>query len=412
MKLQNLLYATMVACAFSACSNDDDPNIPDPAQELDATLTVAFNAVGNNGSSLKSFSKADTPDNQFADVKKIGIAVFNDGAMNGVIADGELISYQERTKAESDKDTTACISAKSGNVKVLVVANPTTDMFKDKKDYDGFLSAISDADINPESLLMSSASLDLTLKQGRNTVAAKAEEVFEADNTGYVAEAKNIKVYRNVARIEVPKITVNPRNGFGKDHTAKFTLKAIYVSKVRSSVKVFGNATPWCYVVNSNASLIDGDAIYDAEDGAYPNYIKKFTTGNVVDYGGQNDGVLKLDADATRLFVYDNSSDNVIKKEEATRLVIRGTYEYTTDGGVTTKSEDAYWTTMINNASAYDSDVFTKHCGVLRNVKYLVNVTITGPGSSSEDTDSNAASLTTNIEVVPWGQIVLDPSID
>ena len=30
MKLQNLIYATMVACAFSACSNDDDPTIPDP----------------------------------------------------------------------------------------------------------------------------------------------------------------------------------------------------------------------------------------------------------------------------------------------------------------------------------------------------------------------------------------------
>lgn len=413
MKLQNLLYATMVACAFSACSNDDDPNIPDPAQELDATLTVAFNAVGNNGSSLKSFSKAEeTPDNQFAKVNKIGIAVFNDGAMDGVIANGGLISYQERAKGTGDKDTTACISAKSGNVKVLVVANPTTDMFKDKKDYDGFLSAISDADINPESLLMSSASLDLTLKQGRNTVAAKAEEVFEADNTGYVAEAKNIKVYRNVARIEVPKITVNPRNGFGKDHTAKFTLKAIYVSKVRSSVKVFGNATPWCYVVNSAASLIDGDDIYGAAEGVYPNYIKRFAENNVVEYGGNNTGALKLDADATRLFVYDNSSDNVIDKEDATRLVIRGTYEYTTDGGATTKSEDAYWTTMINNVTANDEGDYVKHCGVLRNVKYLVNVTITGPGSSSEDTDSNAASLTTNIEVVPWGQIVLDPSID
>lgn len=412
MKLQNLLYATMVACAFSACSNDDDPNIPDPAQELDATLTVAFNAVGNNGSSLKSFSKADTPDNQFADVKKIGIAVFNDGAMNGVIAEGGLISYQERAKGTGDKDTTACISAKSGKVKVLVVANPTENLFSGITDYDGFLSAISGAAINPESLLMSSASRDLTLKQGRNTVAANAEDVFKADNTGNVAVTENIKVYRNVARIEVPKITVNPRNGFGKDHTAKFTLKAIYVSKVRSSVMVFGDATPWCYVVNSAASLINGDDIYADTEGVYPNYIKRFTESNVVEYGGGNTGVLELAADATRLFVYDNSSDNLIDKEEATRLVIRGTYEYTTDGGVTTKSEDAYWTTMINNASAYDSDVFTKHCGVLRNVKYLVNVTITGPGSSSEDTDSNAASLTTNIEVVPWGQIVLDPSID
>lgn len=58
MKLQNLLYATMVACAFSACSNDDDPNIPDPALEMDATLTAMFNTVGDGGSGLKS-TKAD-----------------------------------------------------------------------------------------------------------------------------------------------------------------------------------------------------------------------------------------------------------------------------------------------------------------------------------------------------------------
>ena len=62
MKLQNLIYATMVACAFSACSNDDDPNIPDPALELDATFTTAFSAVGNSGSSLKSTTKASDDD--------------------------------------------------------------------------------------------------------------------------------------------------------------------------------------------------------------------------------------------------------------------------------------------------------------------------------------------------------------
>lgn len=412
MKLQNLLYATMVACAFSACSNDDDPNIPDPVQELDATLTVAFSAVGNNGSSLKSQTKA-AEDNQFATVNKIGIAVFNDGAMNGTMVDGGLISYQERTRASVDADTTACISAKSGNVKILVVANPIENMFKDKTDYDGFLSAISNATINPESLLMSSAVKTTALLKGRNTIATNAADVFPS-NEGNLAGSENIKVYRNVARIEVPKITVNPREGFGKDNTAKFTLEAIYVSKVRSGVKVFGDASPWCKVVNDDADLINGEVIYADEQDTYPNYIKKFSTGNVVNYTGSGATVLSLSPEDTRLFVYDNSSNEAINKDKATRLVIRGTYEYTTDGGATSKSENAYWTTTINNVTAQDDGTgnFGAHCGVLRNVKYLVNVTITGPGSPSEDPDGNAASLTAEIEVVPWGQIVLDPSID
>ena len=36
MKLRNLLFGTMIACAFVACSNDDDPNpTPNPTPEGD-----------------------------------------------------------------------------------------------------------------------------------------------------------------------------------------------------------------------------------------------------------------------------------------------------------------------------------------------------------------------------------------
>lgn len=412
MRLQNLFFATMVACAFSACSNDDDPNIPNPGQELDATLTVAFNAVGNNGSTLKSFSKADADaDNQFDKVNTIGIAVFNKGAMGSVIADEGLISYQERTiGAGADADTTACIAAKSGRVRILVVANPTKDLFSKATNYDEFLAAASTEAIDPQSLLMSSAYKDVELKRGRNMIGAK--KVFDGKE-GELIDPSNIKVYRNVARIEVPQIKVAPRDGFGNGHTAKFTLSAIYVSKVRSTAMVFGNPNDaWSSVVNSAANLIEGETI-NANRASYPNYVKAFSKNNVVKYGQSETGVLELNENDTRLFVYDNSSTAPIDTTSATRLVIRGTYEYTTDGGASSESVDAYWTTMINNATPQGGEgEFDAHCGVLRNVKYLVNVTITGPGSSTEEIESNAASLTTNVEVVPWGQITLDPSID
>lgn len=416
MKFQNLIYATMVACAFSACSNDDDPTV-DPAQELDATLTVAFNAVGSNGGGLRSLQTKAEKDNQFNKIGKIGIAVFNTGAMNGTVAENGLISYLVREKAASDIDTTACISAKSGSVKVLVVANPTDNMFTGKTNYNEFLQAISDANIDKESLLMSSAARTVTLAKGRNTIAANASTVFktatDGDNSGNVASTENIKVYRNVARIEVSKITVEPREGFGKGKTAKFTLNAIYASKVRSSVMVFGAATEWCSVVKSDASLLNGDEINSGGVSTYPNYMKTFTENNVVNYGGANSGYLDFDADKTMLFVYDNSSATAISKNDATRLVIRGTYEYTTDGGTTAKSENAYWTTIINNGTTpQGGEGFAAHNGVLRNVKYLVNVKITGPGSTSEDPDGNAASLTANIQVVDWGVVEHNPDID
>lgn len=410
MKLQNLIYATMVACAFSACSNDDDPNIPDPALELDATLTVAFSSVGNNGSTLKSLTKAD--DNQYNTIDKIGIAVFNNGAMS-TMDNGALISYAERDNSDAT-DTTACISVKSGKVKVLVVANPATDMFKSYTTYNKYLEAISEASIDENNLLMSSKAYDITVAKGRNTIATNASTVFGEDNKGTVAENENIKVYRNVARVEVPKIIINPRSGFGKEGKyAKFTLKSIYVSNVRSSVSVFGKADDfWCPVVNKASGLIKGDAI-DQDHTTYKKYIKLFDSNNVIEY---SDMSAEKEFPDARIFVNDNSSPSTILEPEknATLLVIRGDYEYrAVGGGEVIKSTDAYWTTVINNTDPVSGDAgFPSHCGVLRNVKYLLNVTITGPGSGTEDPESSAASLTSKIEVVPWGQVVLNPDID
>ena len=48
MKLRNLLFGTMIACVFAACSNEDDPIVgPDQPQtgENNATLTISVKNV-------------------------------------------------------------------------------------------------------------------------------------------------------------------------------------------------------------------------------------------------------------------------------------------------------------------------------------------------------------------------------
>lgn len=415
MKLQNLIYATMVACAFSACSNDDDPNIPDPAQELDATFTTAFSAVGNSGSPLKSITKASN-DDAFGTVKKIGLAVFNDGAMGGAMTSGTLLSYVEK---DNQADTTACVAAKSGDVKVLVITNPTADMFKNITTLEGFLDKISSEAINTGELLMSSKVYKLTLKVGRNVmVNGLAGSVFKDNTTSaQVLREENMKVYRNVARVEVPSITVNPREGFGKGKGATFTLSKVFVANVRSGVRVGGQDgvtglfdanTAWCSVVDVTSLLKAGSAT--ETDNAYSKSIGKTITYTAADTDGKSESI-----NGAQFFVYDNASAEVIAtpKEKATLLVLKGTYSYVTEAGTSVTTDQAYWTVAINNSLENTaSKDFPAHCGVLRNVKYVLNVTITGPGSGTIDPESNAATLTSKIEVVNWGEVVLDPSID
>ena len=119
--------------------------------------------------------------------------------------------------------------------------------------------------------------------------------------------------------------------------------------------------------------------------------------------------------DGAQFFVYDNASATVFGTPitEATLLVLKGSYSYVTDAGSTVTVNNAYWTVAINNSLENTSGKdFPAHCGVLRNVKYVMNVTITGPGNGTIDPDSNAASLTSKIEVVNWGEVVLTPDID
>ena len=51
MKLRNLLFGTMIACVFAACSNEDDPIVgPDQPQtgENNATLTISVKNVARS----------------------------------------------------------------------------------------------------------------------------------------------------------------------------------------------------------------------------------------------------------------------------------------------------------------------------------------------------------------------------
>lgn len=70
MKLRNLMYATMIACAFASCSNDDVPT-PDngnPDAQGGTSLTVKFDKAADTKAS--------------GDITSLSMLVFN--------ADGKL----------------------------------------------------------------------------------------------------------------------------------------------------------------------------------------------------------------------------------------------------------------------------------------------------------------------------------
>lgn len=400
MKLQNLLYATMVACAFSACSNDDDPNIPDPALELDATLTVGFSAIGANNAP-STFSTPETRSNaEGSEVGTVGMAIFKES--------GELINYKEQSVTGSAIDSTACIAVKSGNVKVLVVVNPSTDAFAGLNDIEGFKAAVTNnVELASDKPIMASAVVDVEVKKGRNVLASEGSISSFPNVENSITAKGNIKVFRNIANIQLKSIAVKAREDF-KNATLK--VKKVYVMNYRNGVMYFGAATPWCPVVNSAAAIVPNKSGSVSTD----KYTHVFTSSvDVADGASTEASALK----PANFFVYDNSSATKLASN-VTTLVIEGDFIYTAGNGATITEENKTWPVPLNNVAPQagtdnvDYQNLTSHCGVLRNVQYIVNATITGPGSDDPETPSDAASLTANIDVVQWGTVELNENID
>ena len=172
----------------------------------------------------------------------------------------------------------------------------------------------------------------------------------------------------------------------------------------------FGAATPWCPVVNSAAAIVpnkDGSNLTDK-------YTAVFSTSvDVADGNSSEANALK----PANFFVYDNSSVTKLASN-VTTLVIQGDFVYTAGNGATITETNKTWPVPLNNvvpqAGTKNTDYkdLTSHCGVLRNVQYIVNATITGPGSDDPTQPSDAASLTSNIDVVEWGTVELNESVD
>ena len=108
MKLRNLMYATMIACAFASCSNDDVPT-PDngnPDAQGGTSLTVKFDKA------------ADTK--AAGDITSLSMLVFD--------ADGklEVVGTKATTPAvEEGSDAVAHAVLTAGVKEVALIANYT-----------------------------------------------------------------------------------------------------------------------------------------------------------------------------------------------------------------------------------------------------------------------------------------------
>lgn len=411
MKLRNLMYATMIACAFASCSNDDVVPAPDQG------------GVNNDGTTLSlqieapALTKADD-----VQINSLSMLVFD---INGQL---EAIGKKE------GEYTTEQVTVKGGTKKVMVLANVgLPEAVKLGAAYEAVIAALN-KDFNAEDATEITDNLTMSSKlyegvevaiEKRNMLGYSDKEIAEAGGVavGGVADAKEkVKLYRNVAKIVLTSIKTKEYYGDNEGIIAykEPKLQATSVFLLQGSKKTLLYSTDEYSVTEmSDEGFLFGKAGYVSAEG------DKYTLASYSEddvYEGYNFDVTDweditgtVSTPNTTFYAYENTSEKY-----QTLLVVAGTFSYKNANDEYVDVPDRYYTVAIGADNAVFSEtaksMLAKRSvddpnGVYRNLEYKVNLTVVGPGYKTPTGGSDPTTLEAQVEVVAYGEVTQDVEI-
>ena len=387
MKLRNLFYTIMVACAFTACSKDENTIMPE----------LPTDGAGNASLVIGIDSKAQTraiAETSLEDqIKSLVIAVFN--------TDGTLVVAKDTTASDGAIRRTPTVNGLvSGNAyKVLVIANKRATDFNGKStiaEYQTVTQNLATSGTVSEvattnGLTMSSKVITTgSLLAGKNLYAATT--IGGYNKVGSV----DIELFRSVAKVVVNTISLKMKDPAAYKN-ATFVLDSVYLKNAPKQTLLIGaGATADGSTYFATTRFYSG-AKGDTDPLAY--YAQPYTSNNTIT-DLQNQGTAFAAADS--FYVYANHNTN-----NKTWLVVRGTINYTTANGVAKALSNRNYTIVVNETGTFStgSDASKGTGKIDRNMRYEINLTLTGTGNDTPDPDPVAATLDCFVKVAAYGVI-------
>lgn len=402
MKLKNLLFATMVACAFTACSNENDPidNVTPPAPEAaDATIDFATTTKALGTKALRTDGNATATDDK---VYSLTAVIFNELGT-------EMVGYKRVEGNEgavlTNLEVTG-IKTKAVKIKALLIANLPEETLQGLSNVTAYTAKIQaygtgvafDAStpmIMSSGVLTSTAALS---SEGRNklgygTVAGSDVAV----NVGITDNAA-VMLYRTAARVELVSVATTD---LVASNISSIQVTKVFMSNVMSDSKIASedvNGT-----VYGTGGLVRGD-----DDGMLGDLLV--------------DGAAKTDAKVTSLTKeYQNGFDSADKSifyilsydaqkaatsagtKALTLLCIKAKVTYT-NGAV---AADRYYTVKVGDAGTLNAGA-----AIARNTVYQIVATLKGNGSDNPYTPEASASLDAKVVVADWSVVSSAPEIE
>ena len=413
MKLRNLLFATMFACAFASCSSDDDPTIdPTPAEAADAYLDITVNTK-TVGTKANVDTEGDYAREGESNINNLTIAVFNADNNDALIGYQRVESEGFTKKGEGASATykfNSPVKTKAVRVKVYVLANvPANNAIATAKDLSGYEAAVSLlSDQSITSLTMSSALLtsDGALKDVKIAPENNPNKMGEGSNVDNAVTGctGDILLQRVAARVQMGQV-------FSSKYTKeeKLVITGVYMFNVRSDAKLLGTGLDYRngkQLFQASVSF-DGDLKVKDESLTEDNALLKveYKKGITIDAStGVNNKQTLTNA---VFYTMPNAllSKDTKENKAYTLISVKGTY--TSPEGVT-MTGDRWYTVLVGKEGAGNEGG-----AVVRNTVYdIQTLDITGSGSDNPYTPQAAAYLNAQVKVAPWSYVVQTPSVD
>lgn len=447
MKLKNFMFATMIACAFASCSNDDE--IPTPGTE-----------PGTEGSYLEilvkdpGLTKADPTESE---IKTLTAVVFD--------ANNKIEAIESATKGVGTNSRKVALTP--GTKSVIVIANYTLpDEVAIGGDYsalEALTSSRTAEDADAGFSMSSKVYSNITVETNKTTylgyttaTAGTTEGIFVAEDTD------GVKLYRNVAKVVLEKVSItNLKGQFLNVSNPNLQIEDVFILNAKTTTNLVASeadaAKHWAPTQSTVAGLLGGVA----KDQSWTSKVKfmlgaSWTTSTVLKDNVDNITIgfkgagMPTSTDGfknTSFYVYENGSNAAATEEPKTLLVIKGTVSYDYYNEATSQVErktesNRYYslaigrtgfedvkatedatptngfelptpaadfpiasrildgaTTGINGADAgraYD---------VLRNLQYNISLTVKGMGYNEPGGGDPQQYLDVQVRVVPFGQV-------
>lgn len=398
MKLKNYIYLLAAVSLFFACSSENDPSI-DPAKEK-ITLSVASKA-------RQATTKADLADDDI--INTLGVAiVYSDGTIQKVFP-GTFVENEETETAEIED-----ITVEEGNATIFVFANIDAAKIPASGGKTALLAATTDfATEGTNGLTMSSQAYDVIFQKGRHHfLGYNANSPKDKDNDleqVYFSNTSNkpVDLYRHAARVELRQLTLKETSNYGTPES--FKLESVFMANVKGESKI-ASETAWgsIEVAAPAAWYFGSDVVIDTADSDLPYYtVKDYAVNEALLHAYTDKSIDKgdwMDDLDDPFYVYENMTET--DKGNYTYLVISGYYTFEDENEENGKLR--YWTVPVNygDGRTEDGKETVSHDGIKRNYRYILDVTITGPGSDNPYKPQALINLNAEVVVNDWAEIV------